>query len=109
MPDTIEQVGGTGILVPEDLPALNEAVRRVLSLMRDGQWHSSEQIIAASGQREGLRRMRELRRWWDVQRRRNGEPRDFEYRLVEYPPPTPMKVIYWSRDDTPKSQQGELL
>ena len=79
----IARLGGEGVLEPSDLPALTEAARNVERLMRDGFWHTATEIINIAGQREGLRRMRELRRDWVVERRRaNREGREFEYRLM---------------------------
>jgi hypothetical protein len=80
--DDITRLGGAGILIPDDMPPLNVAVTRVLSMMRDGAWHSATEIIEQSGQREGLRRMRELRRWYQIDRARLGQTRDFWYRLL---------------------------
>lgn len=79
----IASVGGKGILRKEDVPSLNAAERRVLALMRDGQWHTADEIIERAGQREGLRRMRKLRsRGWIIERNRNLIGRDFSYRLL---------------------------
>lgn len=76
-------LGGAGILTVEDLAKLDEGVRRVGEFMRDGAWHSAEAVIAASGQREGLRRMRCLREKFTVEKRRvTGTGREWEYRLV---------------------------
>lgn len=79
----IASLGGAGILTEEDLKALNGATVRIYNLMRDGGWHRATQIIAASGQREGLRRIRELRRWCDVERMRLGDSREWAYRLTK--------------------------
>lgn len=65
-----------------DRKAFNEAQRRVWRLMCDKHWHSATEIIAASGQREGLRRLRELRKaGFNIAVRRVGDARNFEYRL----------------------------
>jgi hypothetical protein len=45
----------------KDWKDLQTACRKVFELMHDGCWHHASAIIKASGQREGLRRMRELR------------------------------------------------
>ena len=82
-PASAKSLGGEGTLTEKDIDELNEATRRVHRIMSDGAWHSASSIIAAAGQREGLRRMRELRKWFSVERRRNGESREFEYRLAE--------------------------
>ena len=57
----IRALGGEGILTLSDLPALNTQRRRVWSLKSDGLWHPANEILAAAGGSEGLRRMRELR------------------------------------------------
>ena len=49
-----------------DLDEFNEAIRRIWSLMRDGEWHYASEIEKVAGvpgrpAREGLRRLRELR------------------------------------------------
>jgi len=53
-------------LYEHDLEQFNDAVGRVWSLMRDGNWHYASEIEKIAGvpgrpAREGLRRMRELR------------------------------------------------
>ena len=78
----IESLGGEGILKPSDLPDLGEGCMRVLGLMNDGEWHDANAIIAASKQREGLRRMREWRKYFTIERRRLKGKRDFEYKLT---------------------------
>jgi len=81
-------LGGNGLLTDEDVQALGAGVRRVYSLMKDGQWHGPEEICRTAGEdghraSEGLRRMRELRRWFTVERRRVEEgSRLWFYRLV---------------------------
>lgn len=82
----VAALGGADILTPEDTKDFNGACLKVLAFMRDGEWHAANDIITASGQREGLRRMRELRRLFHVERRRMAECRDFEYRLGEATP-----------------------
>ncbi len=83
----ILRLGGSGILEPKDLRDLNEAVRRVYELMRDGRWYSAEEIEMAAGvngrpAREGLRRMRELRSaGYEIDRERCDDNRVFRYRL----------------------------
>lgn len=57
----IRAIGGEQWLTEQDLGRFNKAAHRVLDFMADGAWHSAEDIIAASRQREGLRRMRSLR------------------------------------------------
>lgn len=91
--EEIRSLGGRGILKPADLPALTAAERRIFDLMLDHRWHTANEIIGVSGQREGLRRMRQLRRrGWEIERRRNTRAkwaRDFEYRLVPRTPREP--------------------
>lgn len=85
--DEIRSVGGEGILTTADMESLSGAVLRVYELMRDKEWHSREEINAAAGNAgkpalEGLRRMRTLRRWYTIERRRMGDARLWEYRLL---------------------------
>jgi hypothetical protein len=55
----------------------------VYDLMRDGAWHDAQAIIEASGQREGMRRMRELRTiGYAIEERRVNGSREWHYRLV---------------------------
>lgn len=84
--NTIDGLGGFGILTDSDLVALGGGVRRVYELMRDGQWHTREQIELAAGTNgkpaaEGMRRMRELRRWFEIEMQRASEGRLFRYRI----------------------------
>jgi hypothetical protein len=81
----LEAIGANGILAEEDIELLNAATVKILKLMRDGAWHSAEEIIQVSGQREGLRRMRTLRRWYGIDRKRSGLTRTFYYRLKYQP------------------------
>lgn len=70
-----------------DLADLQEACHRVWRLMRDGQWHTAQKIIDTAEQREGLKRMRELRALgYVVEKDRVGESREWRYRLVEAVP-----------------------
>ena len=67
---------------------LNPAQKRVYSLMRKGTWTSADSIKLAAGVEgtpasEGLRRMRELRDWFIVQKRRSVGTTQYEYRLVK--------------------------
>jgi len=87
----IEKIGGHEILVPEDLGDLRKAEQAIFELMRDGAFHSRGEIERASGyQAEALRRMRSLRQWFVIERRKS-EPtefaptRVFEYRLRNRP------------------------
>jgi len=82
-----ERLGGVGILTDADLVQLKSAVGRVYLLMRGGAWYGREAIELAAGTggqpaQEGLRRMRELRQFFRVERRRVAERRVWEYRLI---------------------------
>jgi hypothetical protein len=83
----IKKLGGQGILKKSDVVFLKSQRARVLFLMMDGHWHLAGQIIKASGGREGLRRMRELREIPNVtiDRERAYQSRDFMYRLIYKP------------------------
>ena len=78
----IAALGGVGILKIADLPDLSAAAERVRKLMIDNKWHDATAIISASQQREGLRRMRELRTRYIVERQRIPGRRDWVYRLL---------------------------
>ena len=78
----IARLGGEGILQPEDLLGLGKQTRRVFEFMEAGQWKSRTEIEAVSGGLEGMRRMRELRRWYTIERRQR-DGRLWEYRIVE--------------------------
>jgi hypothetical protein len=83
----INDLGGHGILTPVDLEDLSESTQRVFNLMRDGKWHSADKICLAAGHNgipasEGLRRMRELRALYEIDRRKVSDGRLFEYRIV---------------------------
>lgn len=70
------------------LRAQTSSVQRVYSLMRRGTWtHSSEirRVAGKNGQSAegGLRRMRELRRFFDIEKRLSSDGRTFEYRIVK--------------------------
>jgi hypothetical protein len=64
-----------------DMVDLSNATREVYRLMIDGEWHKADEIIWVSGIREGLRRMRELREWFTIEKRNAGS-RNFEYRIT---------------------------
>ena len=83
----IVALGGTGKLTESDVPELNAAALRILFLLSDGQWHTATKIIEASQQREGLRRLRQLRQaGYEINSRRmTGEGREWEYQLVSKP------------------------
>jgi hypothetical protein len=78
--NTLRALGGAGVLLETDLDELGQGVRAAYELLRDGRWHTRTEIERATGQLEGLRRMRELRRWFVIERRRR-DGRLFEYRL----------------------------
>ena len=79
----IRQLGGAEILKPSDLPQFWQAENCILRLMRSGRWVRATDIIAASGQREGLRRLRNLRtRGFHIERKRL-DSREFAYRIVK--------------------------
>jgi hypothetical protein len=83
-----EALGGKDVLKRTDMPELAAGCGRVLALLQDGQWHDAEEIRAAAGEpgrpaSEGLRRLRELRRKYQIDRRSVNGTRMFEYRLGE--------------------------
>lgn len=83
----IKALGGEGVLTEQDVAELREATQAVLVLMADGQWHSAIDIRLAAGMgrreaSEGLRRLRELRKFFEVAKRRPAAgQREYEYRI----------------------------
>lgn len=71
----------------KDWKDLQTACRKVFELMKNGDWHHASAIIKASGQREGLRRMRELRSiGFTVENHRvTPDEREWLYKLVTSP------------------------
>lgn len=69
-------------LTASDLRDFTESRKRIYNLMIDGQWHSASEIIEVSRQREGLRRLRELRNWFDIDKKNAGD-RNYFYKLKE--------------------------
>ena len=64
-----------------DMHDFSEALIRIYNLMKDGKWHSATSIIEVSKSREGLRRMRDLRKRWDIGKKKIQGSRDYQYRL----------------------------
>lgn len=82
-----KELGGRGLLTEQDLRELADGVRRVYELMKDGEWYTPDAICMAAGQGgkragDGLRRMRQLREKYQVEKRRLGGDRIWVYRLV---------------------------
>jgi len=83
----IKSLGGEGVLTEKDIQELKDATLCVLALMADGGWHKPSEICFAAGQyrreaREGLRRLRELRRFFEVDKMRASlGTREWLYRL----------------------------
>ena len=70
-------------MTPHDFSGLQAACRRVYDLMRDGEWHTATEVIDAAKQREGLKRMRDLRQiGYKIETDRPGQGREFRYKLV---------------------------
>ena len=70
------------LLTEQDMADFSTARKRVYELMISGKWHTAEEIIEVAGQREGLRRLRELRAWFVIDKRNNGN-RNFSYKLTQ--------------------------
>lgn len=74
--------GASGI-TGTDMKELGAGRKRVLQLMLDGRWHSAEEIRQAAQGSEGLRRLRELKTRYQIDKRRiASEKRHYEYRLT---------------------------
>ena len=77
-----QRIGFTS-MTPHDFSGLQAACRRVYDLMRDGEWHTATEVIDAAKQREGLRRMRDLRQiGYVLEQHRPEGSREWHYRLV---------------------------
>jgi len=61
MDDEIKKIGGEGKLNGSDISDFGTQRAKVFKLMSDGEWHTSMEVLIASGGTEGLRRLRELR------------------------------------------------
>lgn len=82
----LKRLGGDDAqLFASDIPALRAGVASVWQLMSDWQWHTATEIIEFVGQREALRRMRELRgAHMHIEKMRMPGPgrREWAYRMV---------------------------
>lgn len=65
----------------QDQKDFTKAEQRIYELMKDEKWYPAQAIIQASGQREGLRRLRNLRSKYNVEMLRMPKSREFWYRL----------------------------
>ena len=89
-PGTLQKIralGGEGILNEKDIADFSDATKRVLALMADGCWHGADEVRTAAGKNgtpatEGLRRMRELRKFFNIEKARDRAFRSFTYRLT---------------------------
>ncbi len=92
---------GFDSMTVKDWKDLQSACKKVFELMEDGEFHHAAEIIKASNQREGLRRMRELRGiGFTVEEQRVTEDsRNWKYRLVLNP----------ELMEQAKQKQGELF
>ena len=86
---TIQSLGGSGILTDADMAELRAGTQRVAAMMPNGLWYTPEAIRMAAGTdgypaTEGLRRLRELRaiKGVNIEKRRTGGGRRWEYRLI---------------------------
>lgn len=83
----LKLIGALGILDESDLPRLIASEARVLDLMRDGRWHTPDEIRLAAGRNgrpasEGLRRMRNLKKQgFIIDKKRVDDSMTFVYRL----------------------------
>jgi len=84
---SLRAIGAEFDLGETDLRELNAAVERVYDLMRDCEWYSRAEICLAAGTggvpaSEGLRRMRALRALFVLTKERDGDRREWRYRIV---------------------------
>jgi hypothetical protein len=104
MPKTLREIGAIGVLKPHDLKEFSAGAQRVFNLMRTGAWYNAEAIRQAAGKNglsasEGLRRMRELRNYFTIDRRRIQGSRMFEYRISAPRYPDPEQMGFWYPDE----------
>jgi hypothetical protein len=89
MSKEISKLGGVDVITDHDLSDFSKAKKRILDLMSDGAWHTATEIIEVTGQREGLRRLRDLRgKGIEVEVMRDGDKREFLYRINMLVQPT---------------------
>jgi hypothetical protein len=89
MNQELKKLGGSELLTQQDLSDFSKAKKRILQLMSDGAWHTATEIIEVTGQREGLRRLRDLRgKGIEVEVMRDGDKREFLYRIKMPAQPT---------------------
>jgi|TARA_R110000765_G_scaffold112984_1_gene205228 hypothetical protein len=69
-------------LSSEDWVDLRTGRARVRDLLLDGAWHSADKIRRTAGGSEGLRRLRELRQDYLIEKRRISGSRHYEYRMI---------------------------
>lgn len=83
--------GADEVLLPSEVSELKAGAARVYGLIRDGRWHSANEIRFAAGSNgipasEGTRRLRDLRpvlddMGYEIQKRRVNGSRMFQYRI----------------------------
>lgn len=89
----IKRLGGEGILNDRDIRDFSKVQLALIEYMADGEWYAATTIIEWSGQREGLRRLRDLRsRGFVVERKRDKTGREFYYRLTPKEAPAPVQL-----------------
>lgn len=72
-------------LTAKDHREFNKAEQMIFNEMSDQSWHTAQSLIDITGQREALRRMRSLRshrQVAEIQKRRDGDSREFLYRMI---------------------------
>lgn len=92
----ISRLGGDGILRTEDIPRFSEAQKVLAELMRDGEWHTRHEIVAALPNHvDPMRRMYQLKDHGATFDRRRTD-RGFEFKMTA--PPT--FIVGGGRDDS---------
>lgn len=71
----------------ETLRSLPSSVQRVYSLMRKGTWTHSSEIRRVAGENglssdSGLRRMRDLREFFVIEKKMSNDGRTYNYRIL---------------------------
>lgn len=78
----LKSIGASETLTEKDAKELNEAEAKILGLLRDYDWHSEDEMISLTKQRQAGRRMRQLRNYGFNIEAKNFGGRTWKYRLV---------------------------
>jgi hypothetical protein len=78
----IKRLGGVGILNEDDIKDFSKAEKLLIENLEEGVWYPVAHIVQVLGQREALRRLRDLRKkGYVVDKQRISIFREFYYRI----------------------------